>query len=153
MPILYEDFEISPDFFTSFYMNYWKQRGKRCLLTSEFVNRVCENAISRGMGLIVGLREKGTKKLVGVKFLVYDSNCAYSLMSAFVRDYETSGISECLVWSSINKLSRMVRAYDFEGSMDKGIEYFYRSFGATPVAYHHITRVNNPLLRLFEGHL
>jgi len=149
MPVLMEDYTVSPDEFTRFYMGYWNTRGKRCLMKPDFVKVLCDRAISRGNGLIVGLRERDTEKLAGVKFLVYDSNCAYSLMSAFERKYDVAGISECLVWVSINKLSKLSRVYDFEGSMDKGIEYFYRSFGATPIAYHHVWKVNNPLLKPF----
>ncbi len=147
-----EDYAVSPDEFTTFYLNYWMSLGKRCVLTGDFVKRLCETVLERGSGMIVGLRQRGNDQLLGAKFVVYDSSCAYSLMSAFLRTHDYIGISSCLVWFAVCKLANISRAYDFEGSMDKGIEYFYRSFGATPVPYHHVWKCFNPMLKPFVAH-
>ena len=152
MDSLSEDFSVSPTEFTNFYMNYWKRRGKRCLLTPDFVKNLCETALSRGNAFIVGLRDRGSNELMGAKFVVFDSSCAYSLMSAFLRGHDFAAVSSCLVWAAINRASNLAHAYDFEGSMDKGIEYFYRSFGADPVPYHHVWKSFNPLVRFFLEH-
>jgi hypothetical protein len=149
MPQLEVIGDVSPNFFSSFYVNYWMQLGRKCLFTSEFVSRLCDTSISRGNGMLVGLKDKRTGILVGVTFAVYDAKCAYSLMAAFDRSDDAKGISECLFWAIMNQLSSRTVSFDFEGSMNRDIEYLYRSFGARPIAYHHIWKINNPLLRPF----
>ena len=147
MPNLNVVTTVTPDRFAAMVDDYWEGQGKKCLLQRDFVQSVCESALQHGHGLIVGLEDKETGLMKGAAFAIYDSRCAYSLMSAFDRNYGTAGISECLFWALIQTLSSRTKAFDFEGSMDREIEYYYRSFGATPIAYHHIWKINNPLLK------
>ena len=139
--------DISPDRFASMFVEYWVLQGKDCMLPQSFLTTVCNNALARGNGMITGLVYKDSKQLIGASFAVYDDKCAYSLMSAFDRRYDKPGVSESLFWSLILKLSGKTKAFDFEGSMNKNIEYFYRSFGARPVPYNHVWRCFNPLLK------
>ena len=129
--------------------DYLQRQGKDSLLSQEFLKSVCKTAVGRGNGVAIALRDKSNGKHIGAAFAVYDSNCAYALVTAYDKAGDAAAANTCLFWALIKTLSGRTKAFDFEGSMDKGVEYFFRSFGATPVAYHHVWKVSNPLLKPF----
>ena len=129
--------------------DYLQRQGKDSLLSQEFLKSVCNTAVGRGNGVAIALRDKSNGKHIGAAFAVYDSNCAYALVTAYDKAGDAAATNTCIFWALIKTLSGRTKAFDFEGSMDKGVEYFFRSFGATPVAYHHVWKVNNPLLKPF----
>jgi hypothetical protein len=57
-------------------------------------------------------------------------------------------VSALLVWRLIEALSTRTTAFDFEGSMEKSLEYFYRSFGARQVPLLEVSRISNPLFNI-----
>ena len=140
-------FDMEPADFARFHRQYWLQRGQKDLLDSDFVEHVCREAIGRGQGVIASLHD-GDGNLLAARFAAYDSRCAYSLMSALDVDRHRSGHSECLFWTLMQHLADKSCAFDFEGSMDEGIEYFYRSFGAVQTPYFQISKYRNLLFEL-----
>ncbi len=148
----YEDtttvrFDMSAEEFARFHNRYWQSKGQRDLLSEEFITRVCSTAVARGNGVIGGLYDEEGRLLM-VRFVAYDSRCAYSLMSANDSNLHRSGHSETLMWKMLQYLSDKTKSFDFEGSMDEGVEYFYRSFGATQTPYFQIYKYSNPLIKL-----
>lgn len=138
--------DISPALFADFHQHYWHDRGQRDLLSPDFIVNVCTRALERRQGVLLGLRDtQGT--LQAARFVVWDSRCAYSLLSA-LRPNHHNGASALLVWHLIQYLHDKTQAYDFEGSMDPNIEYSYRLYGTTQTPYFNISRCNNPLFRL-----
>ena len=53
-----------------------------------------------------------------------------------------------LIWELIKYLSDKTVSYDFEGSMDEGIEYFYRSFGGEQTPFFQVVKYRNRLYEL-----
>lgn len=122
------DREVDPEDFANLHIDYWERRDGHDLLSREFIQRVCTTALGRRQALLYGLRdEKGT--LMAARFAVYDSRCAYALMSAMRPDALRNSMT-VLVWTMLTDLYRHTEAFDFEGGMDPGVGYFYRSFGA-----------------------
>jgi len=138
---------LSPDRFARYHRAYWEGKGQRDLLSEEFITRLCSVATNRDNGMIVGLEDLDGN-LIAARFVVYDDRCAYSLLSAFDKAHYLNGATETLVWGTLQALRDKTCAYDFEGSMDEGIEYFYRSFGAVQTPYFRVTRCFNPLFRV-----
>jgi hypothetical protein len=54
------------------------------------------------------------------------------------------------MWEAIQFASTVTSAFDFEGSMIKSVERFFRAFGAKPYPYLVISKINSPL-RLAYG--
>ena len=77
---------------------------------------------------------------MAARFVVFDSHCAHSLLSA-LRPNHPNGTSPMLFWQIIQQLSTRTHAFDFEGSMDPGIEQSYRLYGAQQVPYFRITKL------------
>ena len=127
------DRQVGVEEFADFHIAYWERRSGRDLLGREFILRVCNTALSRGQGMLYGLRNQdGT--LMASRFVVFDDRCAYSLLSALHADALRNSMT-LLVWKMIEDLYECTQAFDFEGGMDPGIGHFYHSFGTeqTPI--------------------
>lgn len=139
------DFDITPEMFAHFHTDYWRTRGRKDLLNEEFMVRVIRASLQRGQGVLLGVRD-GEGTLQGARFVAYDDNCAYALLSALHPNHP-NGTSALLFWMILQQLSGHCRSFDFEGSMDPGIAYSYRLYGATATRYCQVVRCPNPLLR------
>ena len=140
-------FDMSPEAFATFHAAYWNSKGQKDLLPYDLIVNVCSEAVARHQGFIASLHDNDGKLLMA-RFVAYDSVSAYSLMSAYDPMLHRSGHSETLHWYAIRYLTGVTKSYDFEGSMDEGIEYFYRSFGAKQVPFFEISKSNNMLFKL-----
>lgn len=140
-------FDMSPNDFAEIHNKYWSAKGKKDVLNVRFISDVCSVAVKRGNGVIASLYDEDDRMLAA-RFVAYDTNCAYSLMSAQDLQLHKNGHSETLFWALIKYLSDKTKAFDFEGSMDEGLEYVYRSFGTTQTPYFEISKCNNPLFNL-----
>ncbi len=139
--------EVTPEAFAQFHTRYWHSRGEEDLLSEAFMTRLITAALQRGQGLLLGLQDD-TGRLQAARFVAYDCNCAYALLSALHPDGHLGGASPLLFWHILQRLSGQCRSFDFEGSMVESIARSYRLYGATPTPYYQLTRYAHPLLRL-----
>lgn len=128
--------------FATFHNEYYLRKSGRNLLSPNLVERVCATALDRGNALLYGLRDSKGRLLVA-DFVVYDSLCAHSLMSGMANNAPRNSTT-LLFWQLIEDLYGKTAAFDFEGSMDPGIEQFFRSFGATQTPIHCVYRSRLP---------
>ena len=135
------DRHVPPDEFLVFHNNYYTNRDGYNMVPQRLVERVCSTSIDRGQGLIYGLRNHNGQLLVA-DFVVYDSHCAHSLLSGMSGGAPRNANS-LLFWTIIGDLYGRTEVFDFEGSMDKGIGHFFRTFGATAV----------PLMRVWHSRI
>lgn len=135
--------------FAAMHEAYFRRKGMRDVLSRELIERVCRTAIEREQGRFWALRN-ADGEVVHVSFVVFDSRCAYALMSA-ISDKAPRNSQTYLFWRIIEQLSSVTRAFDFEGSMERGNEYFYRSFGTVQTPYHCIYRSRIPFGRRILG--
>ena len=141
------DTAIDADTFATFHADYWHSRGQRDVTPHTLIRSVVDTATTRRQGLTLGLRDaKGD--LRAAWFAVYDSRCAHALLSAKAPDETSADTTALLVWRLIEALSPHTAAFDFEGSMEPSLEYFYRSFGARQVPYHQVSLVRNRIIPL-----
>jgi Acetyltransferase (GNAT) domain len=71
-------------------------------------------------------------------YLVYDESCAATIMSGANEDLRSSGAGPLLHWELVEFASTVTKRFDFEGSMIRPIEHFYRGFGTLQVPYFRI---------------
>lgn len=140
-------FDMTAAEFARFHRRYWQSKGERDLLDESFIVRVCESAVARRQGVIASLCDQ-EGQLLAARFAVFDSRCAYTLMSALEPSRYRNGYTETLVWGLLQWLADKTKAFDFEGSMDEGIEHFYRSFGAVQTPYFELSRCRHSWFRL-----
>lgn len=77
-----------------------------------------------------------------VAYVVWDERAAYYLLGGGDPDLRTSGASSLLIWESIMRSRALTDVFDFEGSMVKPVERFFRAFGGRQVAYLGVSRVS-----------
>lgn len=70
-----------------------------------------------------------SNEVIAALYLAYDNNCAFYLMGGADPSYRDTGVQSLLLWESIKFASTVSKRYDFEGSMIKSIESFFRQFG------------------------
>lgn len=84
--------------------------------------------------------------LVGVVFCIYDANSCYYLLGGVNKSAGVAGINNLLILKSIEKAKGIgCSIFDFEGSMLKGVEKFFRSFGPDLVPYYTVNKASLPL--------
>jgi hypothetical protein len=86
-----------------------------------------------------------------IKFIIWDKECAYSLIGMRKKEYNSSGATEYLTQESIKFVSQFVNRFDFEGSMIKGVEESYRHYGTKQTEYYSILKYSNSILRILKA--
>lgn len=141
------DTHVDTDTFIKLHNDYWLSRGQRDILPNDLMRNVINTAIARKQGLILGVNDTDGN-LAAAWFAVYDDLCAHALLSAKSPNVQSADVTALIIWRMIEFLSSRTKAFDFEGSMESSLEYFYRSFGARQVPLMEVSRVNNPLFPL-----
>ena len=62
-------------------------------------------------------------------YIVYDQRCAILLLSGGDEELRSSGAGALSTWEAIRFAATVSKTFDFEGSMIRPIESFYRAFG------------------------
>jgi lipid II:glycine glycyltransferase (peptidoglycan interpeptide bridge formation enzyme) len=92
------------------------------------------------------LAAKKNDQLLGLVFCVYDKRTCYYLLGGVNKDAGIGGINNLLLLQCIEKAQKLgCSVFDFEGSMLKGVEKFFRSFGPELVPYYTINKAKLPI--------
>lgn len=85
-------------------------------------------------------------EVLGLVFCIYDKNICYYLLAAVSKKSGIPGINNLLVQYCIEKAQKLnCKFFDFEGSMLKGVEKFFRSFGPVLYPYYTVNKAKLPL--------
>jgi hypothetical protein len=75
-----------------------------------------------------------------VIYVVWDGHAAYHLLGGADPELRTSGASSMLMWEAILRAGAVTDVFDFEGSMLKPVERFFRAFGSRQTPYLRVSR-------------
>lgn len=117
-------------------------------VSKELIRRIIENSHNRKMGrMVTALDVEGN--VHAASYFVYDKKFMYAILGGSIPKYRNSGAKTLIYHDAISYCAQHGLAFDFEGSMIKGIENFFRQFGGTPQVYFEIRKL--PIvLELFE---
>ena len=104
-------------------------------------------SIDHHSGKILLAKNEEGKAAAGI-FAAWDSTTAYYLIGGKDDDFGNSGGMSLLFWKLFNELGGKVKSFDFEGSMIKGVENYFRSFGAEQKGFFEITKIDSSLIRM-----
>lgn len=77
-------------------------------------------------------------------WVVYDGQKMYQLLSCFPKNKEYPQAMTLLTWHAIKEAKKLnLEVYDFEGSVDYGIELFFRKFGGRRHPYLYFEKHNS----------
>jgi Acetyltransferase (GNAT) domain len=80
------------------------------------------------------------ERVHAVAYVVWDRHTAYYLMGGGDPQLRTSGASSLLIWEAIRRAREASHVFDFEGSMLRPVERFFRAFGGRQTPYLHVSR-------------
>jgi Acetyltransferase (GNAT) domain len=81
-----------------------------------------------------------TGRVHAVSYVVWDRHAAFYLLGGGDPVLRTSGASSLLMWESIMRARAVTDVFDFEGSMLRHVERFFRAFGARQTPYLLVSR-------------
>jgi len=85
-------------------------------------------------------------ELLGSVFCVFDKHVCYYLLGGVNKISGIQGVNNLLIQTCIQKSKALgCSTFDFEGSMIKGVEKFFRSFGGELVPYFTVNKAILPL--------
>jgi hypothetical protein len=80
-----------------------------------------------------------------VAYVVWDENAAWYLLGGSDPSLRTSGAGSMLLWEAIMRARSVTDIFDFEGSMLRPVERFFRAFGSRQAPYLRVSRARLPV--------
>ncbi|WP_022851603.1 GNAT family N-acetyltransferase [Limisalsivibrio acetivorans] len=135
------------DLLYSLVMKTYERQGMPAPYSKEFLKRVYDACIENDSAEMF-IAYKDQHPVAGALF-VHDSMSCYYLVSGADPEYRNSGAGSLIIREAVRHYHGKVEEFDFEGSMDKNIESFFRSFGSVRKDYYSISRIDSRLLKLY----
>ena len=79
-------------------------------------------------------------------YIVFDNNTAYYLASGTTENGRKNQVMGMLLWQAIQDAAAHCSVFDFEGSMLKTVEPYFRRFGTQQKPYFQLTKSSNKLI-------
>jgi hypothetical protein len=106
----------------------------------ELVRRLDAACAARGARRILGAAD-ASGRVHAALYVVWDDRTLYALINARDPELEMLGSNTLLYWEAIRLAAEVSRVFDFEGSMLKPVEHYFRGFGGRQVPYFCVTKV------------
>ena len=107
--------------------------------SAEYFQQLYDAAIEKDAGKCFAARDS-QGRVHAAAFLVWDRKAAYYLAGGGDPALRNSGATSFLVWHMIQFSAQRSLRFDFEGSVVKSLERFFRAFGAKQVLYNRIMK-------------
>jgi hypothetical protein len=82
-------------------------------------------------------------------YIIWDHRSAYYLLGGSDPELRSSGAQSLALWEAIRFASSVTRCFDFEGSILRPIEHFFRGFGGHLTPYVIATRMSERMRLLY----
>ena len=143
------DYEMSADEFYDLQCTQLKEHGEKNMWSRAIVRSIIDNSRIRRQGMVARAKDKEGHTHAAI-VVVWDSNCAWEIISAINPYYRSSGASTFVVWESIKKMADKTQIWDFEGSMIESVDNSFKQYGASIVPYFNIHKANR-MIRILEA--
>ena len=131
--------DLNAEDFYRFHTQCLADQNKQISYSREFFLVIHRKTQRLQQSQILAIRN-ADNEILAAAFLVWDRRSMYYLIPCYSEAHKKSGASALLVLESI-KLAREVGvAFDFEGSMIRGIAQHYKQFGSTATRYYSVEK-------------
>lgn len=113
----------------------FQRKGLRQPYTFETFQSLHHALLERSQTAVFMAYDQDTGKPSAGLYLAFDERQASVLLTGTEPELKHQGAVLSLIWEAISFCAKQSIRLDFEGSMDKGIEYTFRAFGARLVPY------------------
>ena len=121
---------------------------KKTPFTESLLHQLCEQIHNHHAGVLAYVRDEKNRLVAGA-LLVWDHSTAYYLIGARDPQNDPGGAMSYLLHQLIKHLPAHLKIFDFEGSMIKGVEHFFRSFGGQRANVLEVTKPSSLLAKIY----
>jgi hypothetical protein len=131
--------DLALDRFHAVWAKTFARQGLRAPVSLAELERLDAACAARGArAMLFGQDDAG--RVHAVSYLVWDEHAAFYLLGGGDPELRTSGASSLLMWESIMRARAVTDVFDFEGSMLRPVERFFRAFGSRQTPYLRVSR-------------
>jgi hypothetical protein len=112
----------------------YARQGLPAPYTQEAVRRLDAACAMRGARRVLGAVDSQGRTHAAL-YVVWDAKAFYALIAARDAQLQAPGANTLLYWEAIRLASEVSRVFDFEGSMMRPIEHYFRGFGGHQTPY------------------
>ena len=136
---LHADMKMNVEDFYRFHVQCLQEQGKQISYSREFL-LVLERKTSRLQQSQILSICNADNEVLAAAFLVWDKKSMYYLIPCYDLKHKDSGASALLVLEAIKLARQKGVAFDFEGSMIRGVANHYKQFGGTRTVYYSVEK-------------
>ena len=136
---LHVDFNMCIEDFYRFHVQCLQDQGKQISYAREFLLVLERKTARLKQSQIISICNADNEVLAAA-FLVWDKCSMYYLIPCYLPAHKDSGASALLVLESIKLARQKGVAFDFEGSMIRGVANHYKQFGSKRTIYHSVEK-------------
>jgi hypothetical protein len=112
----------------------YARQGLRLPHSHDIMRRLDAECAARGARRIFGAVDAQGRTHAAL-YVVWDEGTCYALVNARDPELQAFGANTLLYWEAIRLASEVSRVFDFEGSMVKPVEHYFRAFGGRQTQY------------------
>jgi len=129
----------SPEYLKDLY-HFQKQtlskKGKSIPFSYKEMQHIMKACLEHNSCALWVAKGKTDKKIHGIVWQVWDNKTSYYFMGAQNPNSNSNRSMSLLLWNTMREAKKMgISQFDLEGSMDDGVERFFRNFGGDRVLY------------------
>jgi hypothetical protein len=125
----------------------YRQKPGRVPFSRARLERLHEAIQAQQSGQLYSVAD-AAGRVYAAAYLLWDDQWAYYWLSALDPDVKSSGAATLLLWELIGEAGKKGLGFDFEGSMDAGIEQLFRAFEAERVPYLEVFKAKSRLTKM-----
>lgn len=136
--------------FYQYHQQTLQSKGKPYPYSKNLYHNIIKHSIDRKQAFFKAAKNQHGE-ITAMVFAPYDHHSMYLLLTATNKETRHSGAVAYLIWQAVVfAKAHGLKIFDFEGSMDGGIEKFFRSFGGSRTSYIQATSNQSKLWKLKE---
>ena len=136
---LHAETNMNVEDFYRYHVQCLHNQGKQISYSREFLLVLERKARRLNQCQILSICNADNEVLAAA-FLVWDKHSMYYLIPCYNPQHKDSGASALLVLEAIKLARQQGVAFDFEGSMIKGVANHYKQFGSTRTLYYSVEK-------------
>jgi GNAT acetyltransferase-like protein len=109
-------------------------KGKAAVFTFKYLQQMMDACVANNSAAL--WVAKTGDKIQAIVWQVWDEQCSYYLMGGQSQESNSYKAMSALLWHAVKEAKKRGNTtFDLEGSMDAGVERFFRSFGGQRALY------------------
>lgn len=118
--------------------------GRKNPFNLELIKRLHSSLQQKDAVKLIACRNTESRVIYAGAMIANDMDTSYYVVGFYNPKYKESGALSYLLWNLIS--NNKTECFDFEGSMIKEIEHFFRGFGGVWTPHSRIWKINSPIL-------